>query len=806
MTGSGLNRWLGCVAIVTVGVVVGGRAAADPVWFGINGHVPTEPELARAEELGHVRIEFLWRDIEPEPDQFSIGPWEDALTNARNHGLKVLALVAKTPPYVCTEDGLTVPRDSYPFPNHVDRWQAFLTRLVSWSNQRFPGVIAAWELWNEPHLVRFWEGTAWEYRERVQKPGYEAIKAADGNAVVLGLGGYGYDIDPFSGGPWDGGGNVDDVVRLLGWQYMDGISIHRYFRDCSAASCMPGYLQAVYYWMSRHNLSNRSVWLTETGRSTYDVTLGTQAAELRDFMQNALLSNQNVLLGGSSFRLDRVSFYTLSDHAYGGGVPSDPRERYFGLLLDRDHPAATCSVAPKPAAIAYERTINDFELGYRASLTPLFAEDPLIISLPATATTEVVEVPFPVRARNTGRQWWRHFADPAKPTVSVRARRVTRCEVIAHEPVDCFVVAEDPPVTGNAVVTAEVAPHDQGAVDLTPTLTAGTDLSEALLVPGRYLVELQMARMGRWSANDLDACSDYGGVPPLCWFDHALESSVFVGFRPAVPVVVRQRASQPSPSPIPYLSNAIFASSGAELSGNALVDGYDFVAGPYSEDRSESGANVRSNGSITLAENARVRGSAVLGPAGSLSVLDGAVLEEGTVQADLELPADPFALRTLVVDVLPLQNDNAQIGLTAEGRDPFQPAGSLDLSVQTGDSLTLPHGVYYLTSLQLHGDAKLELTGPATIAVGGPVTISGRTAVHPSEDPVALFLMAYSDDPDDEVVVAGQGRFGGIVLAPYQRVGVTGNGELMGAIWADTVAVTGNGAVHLDRSLQAVGP
>jgi hypothetical protein len=143
----------------------------------------------------------------------------------RNSDLKALVILAKTPQWIarlegCPDKESTDQSRRCTFPNHVAEWEEFVRDMVRLVSDEFPGLVIAWELWNEPHSNVFWNGSAAHYRDQVLIPGYRALKEANASAFALGLGGYGYaDVDDWgwaggSCGRWENGGCVTDVLQL----------------------------------------------------------------------------------------------------------------------------------------------------------------------------------------------------------------------------------------------------------------------------------------------------------------------------------------------------------------------------------------------------------------------------------------------------------------------------------------------------------------------------------------------------------------------------------------------------------------
>lgn len=98
------------------------------------------------------------------------------MAEAERRGLAILAILAYTPAWATDGPELSgVPRD-------VGAW----TRFCAAAATRYRDTIRAWELWNEPNLDRFWDGTREEYWERILIPGADAIHAAAPDALVAG--------------------------------------------------------------------------------------------------------------------------------------------------------------------------------------------------------------------------------------------------------------------------------------------------------------------------------------------------------------------------------------------------------------------------------------------------------------------------------------------------------------------------------------------------------------------------------------------------------------------------------------------
>lgn len=143
-----------------------------------------------------------------------------------------------------------------------------------------------------------------------------------------------------------------------------------------------------------------------------------------------------------------------------------------------------------------------------------------------------------------------------------------------------------------------------------------------------------------------------------------------------------------------------------------------------------------------------------------------------------------------------VNNDNATIGLTARGNDPFLGSPG-DLYVTGNDHLTLAGGTYYFTSAMLDGQAYLEILGPTTIYVTGPATFTGGGIINNTQDPKDLVIYANGDT----VNLSGNSAFYGGVVAPQSLVILEGTTDFFGTILGRILDIDGDATIHVDESL-----
>jgi hypothetical protein len=285
-------------------------ASADDVSpYGINVHAPAGPQLNaqldRVERggIGWVRIDFIWAAVETRRGVYDWRLYDALVAAAQQRGLSVLAIVAYTPQWATDGPEMSgVPREA-------NDWRTFCTKAA----QRYRGRIAAWEIWNEPNLEKFWAGTRQQWWETVLIPGADAIHAADSNALVAGpalahigsrdwhhwllatLQTAGDRIDVVTHHLYDTDGPRDVTTKLDG---------------STQFGSNPGLWNlvapSVREVLKAANARDKPFWLTETGWESDDVGEARQADHYRGFLDDWLA-------GGSRDWVKKVFFYELQD-------------------------------------------------------------------------------------------------------------------------------------------------------------------------------------------------------------------------------------------------------------------------------------------------------------------------------------------------------------------------------------------------------------------------------------------------------------------------------------------------------------
>ncbi len=225
------------------------------------------PELREAGG-SHERVEFAMKVLNPSPGSFDYRTYESqVMSPASQNNIEVLGILANPPDWAADR---RYAKGHWWVPANLDlawndpqnHWGQFVFRTAS----QFKGRIKAWEVWNEPN-IEFWPGPP-ELFARLMKVSYQAIKAADPNAIVV-LGGIFH---------YQNIGNIQGILRALG-QDPEGPA-NRYFFDVmghhpydvgicnmqSEGDLIDNYLRRDMRTFLPDETDNaHRIWVTETG-------------------------------------------------------------------------------------------------------------------------------------------------------------------------------------------------------------------------------------------------------------------------------------------------------------------------------------------------------------------------------------------------------------------------------------------------------------------------------------------------------------------------------------------------------------
>lgn len=292
--------------------------------FGINVHVPPGEVLDRVVQngTGWVRIDFLWSVIQPAPAGWDWSVYDALVDEANARGLRILAILHETPAWATAGS----PGTGVPDPV---AWRRFCYRAA----RRYHRKVAAWELWNEPNLDRFWEGTRQEYIDIILLPGARAVHEADPSALAVGPA-----LAHLQSAHWD---SWLKACLLAGPKVLDVASHHLYPGGCSHTDVTKALDRGGSYpWdppsvkkvLQEAGWFGRPFWLTETGMNSERCGQHDQAGFYVNLLNDWFRTDRNMSW------MDRIFFYEIMD------APADPG---WGIL------GPWPGMAPKDAYFAY---------------------------------------------------------------------------------------------------------------------------------------------------------------------------------------------------------------------------------------------------------------------------------------------------------------------------------------------------------------------------------------------------------------------------------------------------------------------
>lgn len=188
--------------------------------------------LARDAGVKWTREEFQWQRLEPRRGEFDFSFYDKLVETAQRNGLSVYGLFAYWTPW-------TKPYEEEGFRDYCTA----LRKVV----QRYKHVIKHWEIYNEPNIF-FWSGPHERY-PILLKMAYEAVKAEDPEAEVLGCSTAGIDFKFIQM-------CVDAKAPF------DALTIHPYRAKLNEKVFIDELVRV------RDMANNRPVWITEMGWPT----------------------------------------------------------------------------------------------------------------------------------------------------------------------------------------------------------------------------------------------------------------------------------------------------------------------------------------------------------------------------------------------------------------------------------------------------------------------------------------------------------------------------------------------------------
>ncbi|UCE07336.1 MAG: cellulase family glycosylhydrolase, partial [bacterium] len=216
--------------------------------------IRNDMELLKRTGVNLLRISFGWDAIEAKKDQYDWLFWDDYVKMAVDeYGVTLIPYICYMPKWNSKGAADTLYFWNYP-PVEAEQFGEFMQAIVS----RYKKWIKTWELWNEPDIWIYWQGTPEEFANMI-KIGAKAVKEADPDAKVV-LGGVAYSE-----------GFVEKLFRDYGLSpYVDVVNMHNYYETWNEQPVenIDDHILKMSEVIKNYG-NHQPLWMAEVGYSTF---------------------------------------------------------------------------------------------------------------------------------------------------------------------------------------------------------------------------------------------------------------------------------------------------------------------------------------------------------------------------------------------------------------------------------------------------------------------------------------------------------------------------------------------------------
>lgn len=248
------------------------------------------------------------------------------------------------------------------------------------------------------------------------------------------------------------------------------------------------------------------------------------------------------------------------------------------------------------------------------------------------------------------------------------------------------------------------------------------------------------------------------------------------------------------------INYAAFGNLLVDMKASSSVYSYDSSSTPSPTPGDSTGeGDVGSNGSVSVKMGTTIDGSVALGDDGATPPNEAAYTSTGTpvitgtTGADVDR-VDPDPLGIIggtyadMMTAYSTNNNNSDVGVPQ----------SLDLR----GNLTLSAGNYYFTGILLRNGATLNIdasAGQVNIWLVGGMVASNGSSLNLTGRPTDFSIFSNSTE---KIILEHGSHHRGLVYAPYATVEMKNDGNLYGAVWAETADMKNAATVYYDVSLR----
>ena len=152
------------------------------------------------------------------------------------------------------------------------------------------------------------------------------------------------------------------------------------------------------------------------------------------------------------------------------------------------------------------------------------------------------------------------------------------------------------------------------------------------------------------------------------------------------------------------------------------------------------------------------------------------------------------------IDVLRLNNDNGAIPCIVKNGSCARTLDGSELVLTSKETLTLPSGSYFFSSIQISGQAALNTIGNVWVFTDGPASFNGGTASNQQWDTLTLV-----SDGTETITVNGAAEAAMHIQAPRATVKLAGTSGFLGSIVAEQIVLSGTTELYLTHGSLASG-
>jgi Flp pilus assembly protein TadG len=230
-----------------------------------------------------------------------------------------------------------------------------------------------------------------------------------------------------------------------------------------------------------------------------------------------------------------------------------------------------------------------------------------------------------------------------------------------------------------------------------------------------------------------------------------------------------------------------------DISGGSYTDSWN-SGSTYSAGSAGSQGNVCSNGTISLSGGlTKVNGNATPGIGYSVTASGGSTVTGTTT-------AETTALSYAAVNstAASTTNNNSSIGVDNKNKSVYT-NGTGVFNISGGDTITIPAGTYYFSSVTISGGSTVTFgSGQTTIYCTGNWDTSGGSMVNPGSVPSNLKVYVQGS----KTVLSGSAQMYAVVYAPASDITRSGGSSaFFGSMIGKSLTLSGGGGLHYDTAL-----